>query len=136
MLNKRKESTPYLTEQRIAFLGLCIALLIISIKIIYEERITMKSLNVNPSLDFQSIWDALESYSSIWFPLFCGLMISYFTWMCVYLDSNVPGVSPPSPMSPERYRVQSGHTFHLNYVFAIFMGILTTSYMYINNISM
>jgi len=44
---------------------------------------------------FMNTWDTAVKHSSIWLPLLCGFLATYFTWMCVYLDSKEPGVNPP-----------------------------------------
>lgn len=55
--------------------------------------------------------------------LLFGLWMMLFTWMITYMDSNKPGVQPPSPVSPRKLRLQSGHTFHLGYALALVNGL-------------
>ncbi|XP_076326144.1 ADP-ribosylation factor-like protein 6-interacting protein 6 [Tachypleus tridentatus] len=53
-----------------------------------------------------------------------GLVVSLFTWMVVYLDSSQPGVEPPSPLSPRKIRMSSGHSYHIGYIMAVVNGFL------------
>uniref|UniRef100_A0A1B6C8R9 Uncharacterized protein n=1 Tax=Clastoptera arizonana TaxID=38151 RepID=A0A1B6C8R9_9HEMI len=56
--------------------------------------------------------------------VFIGCLISLFSCQIVYLDSNKPGIDPPSPLSPVKYRKQSGSNWHLNYLVPFLMGPL------------
>lgn len=59
-------------------------------------------------------------------PIICGVLTSYFTWQFVYLDSATPGINPPSPFSPAKYRALSGSNYHIGYMFAIIIGPLVS----------
>lgn len=48
------------------------------------------------------MWANANNVSSIVQPLLCGLAIAIFGYALVYLDSNVPGISPPSPFTPRK----------------------------------
>lgn len=48
------------------------------------------------------IWARENNIWSIFQPLICGLAISIIAFTLVYLDSDIPGVSPPSPFSPRK----------------------------------
>ncbi|KAG5889111.1 hypothetical protein JTB14_003914 [Gonioctena quinquepunctata] len=142
-----KEENSVLSERKIAVCGLILSFLVIAAKvftnysstiekIILEQKlVTYKVLTEDGNEMLMYTWKTVAKYSHIWFPAVCGLLSSYFTWIMVYLDSNVPGVQPPSPLSPKKYQLQSGHTFHLNYVFAMIVGILVFVYMYIRGVS-
>ncbi|XP_070565101.1 ADP-ribosylation factor-like protein 6-interacting protein 6 [Ptychodera flava] len=67
----------------------------------------------------------LGVFSSCLVALLAGLVCGGFSCRVVYCDSLQPGVQPPTPVSPRKYRIQSGHTFHLNYIMAIANGIAT-----------
>lgn len=43
-----------------------------------------------------------ESRNNLVEPAIYGLLISIFTAMMVYLDSDIPGLSPPTPFSPRK----------------------------------
>lgn len=42
-------------------------------------------------------WEEGIKGSYLLWPIFCGISVSIFTWIMVYLDSDIPGVHPPSP---------------------------------------
>nr|CAI5819359.1 unnamed protein product [Callosobruchus analis] len=142
-----QEEQPVINERKLALLGLLLCAVVISGKIITNYRETIfKALLEQKLVSYEILsedgskmlvhsWNTVFKYSNIWLPLLFGFLSSYFTWMMVYLDSAVPGVQPPSPLSPKRYKDQSGHTFHLNYVFAIVAGILVSAYMYMQGVS-
>ena len=58
----------------------------------------------NGDVMLRYVWEESVKYSRYWLPVLCGLLTTYFTWLIVYLDSNVPGVQPPSPLSPSKYK--------------------------------
>lgn len=76
-------------------------------------------------------------YSQYWLPLLCGLLITYFTWLIIYLDSKDPGRVPPSPFSPSKDKYPFYvPVFHLNYAFGLIVGTLVTSYCYFRGLSL
>ncbi|XP_060522966.1 uncharacterized protein LOC132699970 [Cylas formicarius] len=144
---KSIEDNMVLNERKLAIYGLSFSLLVIFVKVffanqdiiektIFERKlISYEVFTEDGRVVFTNSWQTVVRYSHFWVPLLCGFLTTYFTWIFVYLDSNVPGVQPPSPLSPQKYRMQSGHNFHLNYVFAILIGILVTTYMYLRGAS-
>jgi len=58
-------------------------------------------------------------------PSLYGIFILWFSWLLIYFDSKIPGVYPPSPISPKKHRNVSGHTFHLNYAIGLINGLMT-----------
>ncbi|XP_066140470.1 ADP-ribosylation factor-like protein 6-interacting protein 6 [Euwallacea fornicatus] len=140
-----EENVPH--ERNLALLGLVFSILVIAVKVFYEHHevlhnliferrlISYEVVTETGQVMFANTWETAVRHSNIWLPLVCGCLATYFTWMCVYLDSKEPGVNPPSPLSPQKYRSRSGHTFHLNYVFAVLVGFLVTIYMYFKNMS-
>lgn len=65
------------------------------------------------------VWHALKA-------LCIGILVLFLTWGVMYFDSTTPGIEPPSPLSPQRVRVLSGHTFHSGYILAVVNGLLCT----------
>ncbi|XP_029461366.1 ADP-ribosylation factor-like protein 6-interacting protein 6 isoform X2 [Rhinatrema bivittatum] len=53
-----------------------------------------------------------------------GLSCCSFSWTVTYFDSFEPGMFPPTPLSPARFRKLTGHSFHLGYSMAILNGIV------------
>ncbi|XP_076283565.1 uncharacterized protein LOC143210531 isoform X1 [Lasioglossum baleicum] len=59
-----------------------------------------------------------------------GLIMMGFTWFIIYKDSSIPGIDPPSPFSPSKYRF-TGKTSNvqINYLIGVLNGILIFVYM-------
>lgn len=53
--------------------------------------------NVNTKLDFTHI-----DYNHLIESIIYAVVISGFTMIIVYFDSDIPGVSPPTPFSPRK----------------------------------
>uniref|UniRef100_A0A8C5PRQ9 ARF like GTPase 6 interacting protein 6 n=1 Tax=Leptobrachium leishanense TaxID=445787 RepID=A0A8C5PRQ9_9ANUR len=53
-----------------------------------------------------------------------GLSCCSFSWTVTYFDSFEPGMFPPTPLSPARFRKMTGHSFHIGYTMAILNGIV------------
>ncbi|XP_006880838.1 PREDICTED: ADP-ribosylation factor-like protein 6-interacting protein 6 [Elephantulus edwardii] len=47
-----------------------------------------------------------------------------FSWTVTYFDSFEPGMFPPTPLSPARFKRLTGHSFHMGYSMAILNGIV------------
>jgi len=60
----------------------------------------------------------------LWRPALWGLLVLAFSWIIMHYDSKIPGVYPPSPLTPKKYREASGHTFHLGYAVALLNGFV------------
>lgn len=43
-----------------------------------------------------------NNYAHLIQPAFYGVLVSFFTMMIIYFDSDVPGVNPPTPFSPRK----------------------------------
>lgn len=46
----------------------------------------------------------LQKLSVFILPALYGLLMVLFSWLLVYYDSKVPGVYPPTPISPKKHR--------------------------------
>ncbi|KAM4626085.1 ADP-ribosylation factor-like protein 6-interacting protein 6 isoform 1-T2 [Discoglossus pictus] len=56
--------------------------------------------------------------------IIAGLSCCSFSWTVTYFDSFEPGMFPPTPLSPARFRKMTGHSFHMGYSMAILNGIV------------
>ncbi|RZC34749.1 ankyrin repeat and zinc finger domain-containing protein 1 [Asbolus verrucosus] len=131
-----KSEQPTISEWKLGIIGLFVSLIVITGKLYFANLDYIKQLVLEHRLVsyevitedgevmFKVAWKDAVKYSNVWLPALCGVLTTYFTWIMVYLDSQVPGVQPPSPFSPSKYKARSGHSFHLNYVFAVLMGVL------------
>ncbi|XP_004674935.1 PREDICTED: ADP-ribosylation factor-like protein 6-interacting protein 6 [Condylura cristata] len=53
-----------------------------------------------------------------------GFSCCSFSWTVTYFDSFEPGMFPPTPLSPARFKKLTGHSFHMGYSMAILNGIV------------
>ncbi|XP_016006583.1 ADP-ribosylation factor-like protein 6-interacting protein 6 isoform X1 [Rousettus aegyptiacus] len=56
--------------------------------------------------------------------LIAGFSCCSFSWTVTYFDSFEPGMFPPTPLSPARFKKLTGHSFHMGYSMAILNGIV------------
>ncbi|XP_019869662.1 ADP-ribosylation factor-like protein 6-interacting protein 6 [Aethina tumida] len=146
--NLKTNEKPLVSEWKLGLCGLVVSLVIILAKLyvsnqdairsvlIERKYVTYEEITEDGRLMFKYTLETAVKYSSFWLPIVCGVLTTYFTWIMVYLDSNVPGEQPPSPFSPTKYKIQSGHSIHFNYLFAIIVGVLVSCYMYWRGISL
>ncbi|XP_040295343.1 ADP-ribosylation factor-like protein 6-interacting protein 6 [Bufo bufo] len=66
----------------------------------------------------------LGFWSLLILSLLAGLSCCSFSWTVTYFDSFEPGMFPPTPLSPARFRRMTGHSFHMGYTMAILNGIV------------
>ncbi|NP_001090440.1 ADP ribosylation factor like GTPase 6 interacting protein 6 S homeolog [Xenopus laevis] len=66
----------------------------------------------------------LGFWSLLALSLLAGLSCCSFSWTVTYFDSYEPGMFPPTPLSPARFRKMTGHSFHMGYTMAILNGVV------------
>nr|XP_056717152.1 ADP-ribosylation factor-like protein 6-interacting protein 6 [Euleptes europaea] len=66
----------------------------------------------------------LGFWSLLILALVSGLSCCSFSWTVTYFDSFEPGMFPPTPLSPARFRRMTGHSFHVGYSMAILNGVV------------
>lgn len=72
--------------------------------LVERQLFTFEVVNEDGNVMYHHVWKNVVKFSNIWLPTLCGILTTYFTWLMVYLDSDVPGVQPPSPFSPNKYK--------------------------------
>lgn len=147
-LHQSEKQNIVISEWRLGLFGLILSLTILTSKILYanhenirsvlfEKRfMTYETIVTDGEIVIRHAWVTVLKFSWFWFPIVCGSFATWFTGLMVYIDSSVPGMQPPSPISPSKYKMQSGHSFHLNYIFAIMIGFLVCGYMFIRGSSL
>ncbi|XP_049629002.1 ADP-ribosylation factor-like protein 6-interacting protein 6 [Suncus etruscus] len=56
--------------------------------------------------------------------LTAGFCCCSFSWTVTYFDSFEPGMFPPTPLSPAKFKKLTGHSFHMGYSMAILNGVV------------
>ncbi|KAF5295153.1 hypothetical protein FQR65_LT10541 [Abscondita terminalis] len=140
--SKQNDSHIVISEWRLSVFGLIFSLIVIAAKVLYANRENIQyvvfakewksyeTVLTDGEVVVRHTWITVLRYSWLWFPILCGGVATWFTGLMVYIDSSVPGIQPPSPLSPSKYKIKSGHSFHLNYIFAVVVGLLVATYMF------
>ncbi|XP_063236293.1 ADP-ribosylation factor-like protein 6-interacting protein 6 [Bacillus rossius redtenbacheri] len=133
---KQNVSRTFTAETKITMLMLCFSLGILFTKIGNTYGRTIRKLSQAWWLRLEDVVKVLVELvgQSSWIlvPFLTAVLIVVISWLVIYMDSAVPGVSPPTPLSPKRYRVESGHTLHSGYALAIIGGVIIFILMLIN----
>ncbi|XP_054826219.1 ADP-ribosylation factor-like protein 6-interacting protein 6 [Eublepharis macularius] len=66
----------------------------------------------------------LGFWSLLILALVSGFSCCSFSWTVTYFDSFEPGMFPPTPLSPARFKRMTGHSFHVGYSMAILNGVV------------
>ncbi|XP_055456432.1 ADP-ribosylation factor-like protein 6-interacting protein 6 [Psammomys obesus] len=66
----------------------------------------------------------LGFWSLLIISLTAGFSCCSFSWTVTYFDSFEPGMFPPTPLSPARFKKLTGHSFHMGYSMAILNGVV------------
>ncbi|XP_070587633.1 ADP-ribosylation factor-like protein 6-interacting protein 6 isoform X2 [Erythrolamprus reginae] len=68
--------------------------------------------------------EKMDSTETSILAMMTGLSCCSFSWTVIYFDSFEPGMFPPTPLSPARFKRLTGHSFHMGYSMAILNGIV------------
>ncbi|XP_072118053.1 ADP-ribosylation factor-like protein 6-interacting protein 6 [Mobula birostris] len=100
----------------LTFVAFLLAIVYIALK---DLRLEKESREHNIKTGILGLW------SSLILALIAGVSCCSFSWTLTYFDSFEPGMFPPTPLSPVRFRKITGHSFHMGYNMAILNGITT-----------
>ncbi|KAM3852846.1 ADP-ribosylation factor-like protein 6-interacting protein 6 [Vipera latastei] len=98
----------------VALLALLIAIACLALRDPGHEKEKMASLETS----------ILGFWSLLILAMMTGLSCCSFSWTVIYFDSFEPGMFPPTPLSPARFKRLTGHSFHMGYSMAILNGIV------------
>ncbi|XP_069791629.1 ADP-ribosylation factor-like protein 6-interacting protein 6 isoform X2 [Narcine bancroftii] len=97
-----------------------VAFLLAIVYIVFRElRWEKENRESGIKTGFLGLWSALILAFT------AGFSCCSFSWTLTYFDSFEPGMFPPTPLSPVRFRKLTGHSFHMGYNMAILNGITT-----------
>ncbi|XP_062972605.1 ADP-ribosylation factor-like protein 6-interacting protein 6 isoform X2 [Elgaria multicarinata webbii] len=87
--------------------------------------LVLRDLRYEKGKTHESIETSLLGFWSLLvLALMAGLSCCSFSWTVTYFDSFEPGMFPPTPLSPARFKRMTGHSFHMGYSMAILNGIV------------
>ncbi|KAK9410631.1 ADP-ribosylation factor-like 6-interacting protein 6 [Crotalus adamanteus] len=89
----------------VALLALLIAIACLALRDPGHEKEKMASLETS----------ILGFWSLLILAMMTGLSCCSFSWTVIYFDSFEPGMFPPTPLSPARFKRLTGHSFHMGY---------------------
>lgn len=99
----------------VSFIAILSSFLYIILKDLRAERVPTED---GTDVRLLGFWSMLVLSS------LAGVLCCSFSWTLTYFDSFEPGMFPPTPLSPARYRQMTGHSFHMGYSMAILNGIV------------
>ncbi|XP_073503268.1 ADP-ribosylation factor-like protein 6-interacting protein 6 [Phyllobates terribilis] len=94
------------------------ALLFVVLYIVVQDLQTGKVNEDGIKVSLLGFWSLLV------LSVLAGLSCCTFSWTVTYFDSFEPGMFPPTPLSPKRFKKMTGHSFHMGYTMAILNGIV------------
>lgn len=109
------------------------------------ENISIKdivaSLKETAEAQVVSVYSSVSSFKVNFMNIFaCGLigaLVTAFSWMIIYLDSDIPGVNPPTPLSPSKnrtgYQMHVKHQYSLSYLMTIINGFAVFVFLMIGS---
>ncbi|XP_075169074.1 uncharacterized protein LOC142241214 [Haematobia irritans] len=112
--------------------------------LLYKMVIVMPYSNMESAVNFKDfvqrsytnaiVWANYHEIYEILQPLLYGVLVAMVGYYLVYLDSNIPGVSPPTPFSPRKRAIyyQQRSSIHLGYLTALAVGVIISGLMYLD----
>ncbi|XP_038606816.1 ADP-ribosylation factor-like protein 6-interacting protein 6 [Tachyglossus aculeatus] len=100
------------------FVALLAFLLAIVYLVVQELRVETSKTEDGMETGLLGFWTLLV------ISLTAGFSCCSFSWTVTYFDSFEPGMFPPTPLSPARFKRLTGHSFHMGYSIAILNGIV------------
>ncbi|KAM4025122.1 ADP-ribosylation factor-like protein 6-interacting protein 6 [Anomaloglossus baeobatrachus] len=95
-----------------------LALLFVVLYIVIQDMQTGKVNEDGVKASLLGFWSLLV------LSVLAGLSCCSFSWTVTYFDSFEPGMFPPTPLSPARFKKMTGHSFHMGYTMAILNGLV------------
>ncbi|XP_026535858.1 ADP-ribosylation factor-like protein 6-interacting protein 6 isoform X1 [Notechis scutatus] len=114
----------------VALLALLIAIVCLALRgeAGWERVVHLPERGQDPGHEEEKM-DSMETsilgfWSLLVLAMMTGLSCCSFSWTVIYFDSFEPGMFPPTPLSPARFKRLTGHSFHMGYSMAILNGIV------------
>ncbi|XP_077176134.1 ADP-ribosylation factor-like protein 6-interacting protein 6 [Paroedura picta] len=101
-------------------LAVCLLAFVLAIACLVLKDLQFEKGKTDDSLET----NILGFWSLLILALVSGLSCCSFSWTVTYFDSFEPGMFPPTPLSPARFKRMTGHSFHVGYSMAILNGVV------------
>ncbi|XP_044525806.1 ADP-ribosylation factor-like protein 6-interacting protein 6 [Gracilinanus agilis] len=99
-----------------ALLAFLLAIVYMIVKELHAENLKTEEDGVETGL--------LGFWTLLVISITAGFSCCSFSWTVTYFDSFEPGMFPPTPLSPAKFKRLTGHSFHMGYSMAILNGIV------------
>ncbi|XP_060113233.1 ADP-ribosylation factor-like protein 6-interacting protein 6 isoform X1 [Heteronotia binoei] len=101
-------------------LAVCLLAFLLAVACLVLKDLQSEKGKTDESIDT----NILGFWSLLILALVAGLSCCSFSWTVTYFDSFEPGMFPPTPLSPARFKRMTGHSFHVGYSMAILNGVV------------